>query len=78
MLSHGLIGVLSHGLVGVLSHGLVGVLSEAHRGKRKNNKRGMQSKHCVHSHLSGWFRAHKKSARCAEMMHAKKVQDQQP
>ena len=38
-------------LVGVLSHGFVGVLSEAHRGKRKNNKREMQSKHCVHSHF---------------------------
>ena len=44
-----LVGVLSHGFVGVLSHGFVGVLSEAHRGKRKNNKREMQSKHRVHS-----------------------------
>jgi hypothetical protein len=49
VLSHGFVGVLSHGFVGVLSHGFVGVLSEAHRGKRKNNKREMQSKHRVHS-----------------------------
>ena len=59
-------------MVEVLSYGFVGVLSEAHRGKRKDNKREMQSKHACTLILSGWFRAHKKGARRAEMKHAKK------
>ena len=57
---------------------MVGVLSEAHRGKRKNNKREMQSMHACKIILPGWFCAHKKDARRAEIKHAKKVQGQQP
>ena len=65
-------------LVGVLSHGFVGVLSEAHRGKRKTTSEKCKASTACTLISSGWFRAHKKGARLAEMKHAKKVQGQQP
>ena len=70
---------------GVLSHGrgpfrdLVGVLSEAHTGeKEKTTSEKRKASTACTLILSGWFRAHKKGARRAEMKHAKKVQGQQP
>ena len=56
----------------------VGVLSEAHRGKRKNNKREMQSKYCVHSHFA-WLvsRTQEGCTPCRNEAY-KKVQGQQP
>ena len=59
-------------LVGVLSHGVVGVLSEAHRGTRKTPSEKYKASTACTLILSGWFRAHKKGARRAEMKHAKK------
>lgn len=45
---------------------------QKHTGGKQNNKREIQSKNCVHSHLSGWFRAHKKGVRRAEMKNSKR------